>query len=416
MKSIHDTIRTCALPRLSPGVECRFSTNAHAARAVSPVPNRGTQLASLLPHTAPRRLDGPGSRRLKMVVIGFGSDNPSVTICQPLLRELAARGHDVLFLEPNPESPIADGNLPPRSFARTECYHSIADLKDRFAEALRHADFILVGSPVADGIAIGEWVTRIAQGVTAFYDLDTPVTLAKLRSGCGDSLSPELISRYHLYLSFTGGPLLEELEQLHHLRMVRPLYGSVDAMAYFPEERPLKWDLGFLGSWHADGQSLLETHLMEPARNWSRGRFVVAGSEYPRATRWSKNVKRFKQVAPGRRRGFYTSQKFTLHLARPTQLHCGFAPSPRLLEAAACATPIITNGWDGLEAFFTPGKEILVTRSSAETLEHLQTLTEIERRQVGYRAREAVLARHTSRQRAQELESYILELLKLQAA
>ena len=49
-------------------------------------------------------------------------------------------------------------------------------------------------------------MTQTARGVTAFYDIDTPVTLAKLHSGEHDYLSPVLIPRYHLYLSFTGAP------------------------------------------------------------------------------------------------------------------------------------------------------------------------------------------------------------------
>ena len=41
----------------------------------------------------------------------------------------------------------------------------------------------MVGSYVPDGVAVGEWVTATAGGITAFYDIDTPVTLAKLERG-----------------------------------------------------------------------------------------------------------------------------------------------------------------------------------------------------------------------------------------
>jgi hypothetical protein len=58
---------------------------------------------------------------------------------------------------------------------------------------VREADFVMVGSYVPEGVAVGEWVTTTAQGMTAFYDIDTPVTLAKLERGDTEYLSPALI-------------------------------------------------------------------------------------------------------------------------------------------------------------------------------------------------------------------------------
>jgi spore maturation protein CgeB len=93
---------------------------------------------------------------------------------------------------------------------------------------VREADFVMVGSYVPEGVAVGEWVTTTARGVTAFYDIDTPVTLAKLERGDTEYLSPALIPRYNLYLSFTGGPTLHRIEQQYGSPMARALYCSVD--------------------------------------------------------------------------------------------------------------------------------------------------------------------------------------------
>ena len=81
----------------------------------------------------------------------------------------------------------------------------------------------------------------------------------------------------------------------------------------------------------------------------------------------------------------------------------GYCPSGRLFEAAACGATILTDRWEGLEIFFEPGREILVTTSTAEVLTALQ-LSQKERRSIGAAARARVLAQHTSEHRAIELE------------
>ena len=43
-------------------------------------------------------------------------------------------------------------------------------------------------------------------------------------------------------------------------------------------------------------------------------------------------------------------------------VRAGWSPSVRLFEAAACGTPIISDRWDGLDAIFAPGRDILLAR------------------------------------------------------
>src|SRR5690606_21854881 len=127
---------------------------------------------------------------------------------------------------------------------------------------------------------VGAWVTAQADGVTAFYDIDTPVTIAKLRRGDYEYISPELIQAYDIYMSFAGGPILEVIKTSWGAPMAVPLYCSVDSELYYPEEQFAEWDLGYLGTYSADRQPALDTLLVEPARA-GRGAFVVAGPGYP---------------------------------------------------------------------------------------------------------------------------------------
>jgi spore maturation protein CgeB len=124
-----------------------------------------------------------------------------------LVRELVARGHSVLFLERDVPWYAASRDLPVPPYGRTVLYTSLEELQDRFTSAVQGADVVIVGSYVPEGVAVGEWVTQTASGVTAFYDIDTPITLANLHHGC-EYLTTALIPRYALYLSFTGGLLI----------------------------------------------------------------------------------------------------------------------------------------------------------------------------------------------------------------
>src|ERR1051326_8985964 len=121
---------------------------------------------------------GSSPPKLRIVILGLSITsswgNGHATTYRGLVRELSARGHDVLFLERDAEWYASNRDLPRPPFGRTELYSDLKDLKHRFAGDIRQADLVIVGSYVADGVAIGDWVTRKAQGVTAFYDIDTP--------------------------------------------------------------------------------------------------------------------------------------------------------------------------------------------------------------------------------------------------
>lgn len=335
--------------------------------------------------------------------------NGHATTYRAVVRHLAARGHHVLFLERDLPWYADNRDMPSPPGAETAIYRSTDELKRRFAGRIREADVVIVGSYVPDGIAIGEWVTTLARGVTAFYDIDTPVTLAKLRNGGAGYLSTDLIPKYNLYLSFTGGPTLELLEREFGANMARPLYCSVDSDHYAPADAEQVWDLGYLGTYSDDRQPSLTELLLRPARGLEDQRFVVAGAQYPETIAWPENVTRITHVPQRQHRSFYNAQRYTLNITRLDMIRAGWSPSVRLFEAAACGTPIVSDHWDGLEEFFQPGRDILIARSARDIAEYLHDLTEAEREAIGARGRGRVLGRHTAAHRARELESFALE-------
>ncbi len=332
--------------------------------------------------------------------------NGHATTYRALLAALAARGHEILFLERDRPWYRENRDLPRPSFCRVALYNSVAEL-DQYEAEVREADAVIVGSFVPEGVQVAEWVLRTASGATAFYDIDTPITLAKLAARDHEYLEPKLIPRFDSYLSFTGGPSLELLEETYGARAAHALYCSVDPSAYYPEPQPLRWDLGYLGTYSEDRQGTLQELLLEPAERLPERRFTVVGPMYPGDLQWPPNVERRPHLSPAEHRAFYNAQRFTLNVTRADMIKAGWSPSVRLFEAAACGVPIISDAWSGLETFFTPGREILVAGSQAEVCEILQHLPEQERAEIGLRARARVLARHTAAHRAAELESLL---------
>lgn len=387
---------------------------------ISAVAERDPSLTTERLLTPPRSLLGrnllqPERPQLRIVIVGpsltTSPGTGSTSIYRGLVRELSARNHDVLFLERAAEKRSGQ-KLRPAEAGRVEEYLDLKELKNRHAAEVRDADFVLVSSQIADAAEIGSWITRHAQGATAFYDHNAPETVMGLDQNRPGPVSAELIARYDLYFSFTGGPLLDLLENEFGVRAARPLYPAADARYFFPGYTNQTWDFGYLGKFSDDSLPVLERLLIEPARRWKEGMFLVAGSAYPRSTRWPDNVKRSLHISSQKRRAFYNSQRFTLDIISPEAAAVGYSPSLRLFEAAACGTPVITEFWPGLDTFFAPHEEILISHSPDETLIYLEEISEVDRRRLGYRARERVLARHTSRHRAAELEGYVLEVLR----
>ena len=345
---------------------------------------------------------------MKLVVLGLSLSsswgNGHATTFRALLKAFAARGHDILFLERDVPWYAAHRDLPDPGFCRLAYYSDFAGL-EAWREEVAAADAVMLGSYVPEGVAVARWIADAANGTTAFYDIDTPVTLAKLERGDFEYVSPEVIPLFDVYCSFTGGPTLDRLEQQFGSPMARPLYCSVDPDAYAPLDTPKKWDLSYLGTYSDDRQPVLERLLVAPARARPDLRFVVAGPQYPADIDWPANVERIEHLPPAEHRGFYAASRFTLNVTRADMVRAGWSPSVRLFEAAACGTPIISDVWQGLDELFVPDREIILADGTQAVLAALER----DGAEVGEAARQRVLAAHTAAHRAAELESHLIE-------
>jgi len=350
---------------------------------------------------------------VKIVICGLAITsswgNGHATTYRALVRALDARGHKVVFFERDLEWYASNRDMPEPSFCRVHIYERWQDVRPLLRRELADAHVAIVGSYFPDGNAAVTEVLDSPASVKAFYDIDTPITISKLQSGDEEYLRRDQVPGFDIYFSFTGGPVLREIESKFGARRAVPLYCSFDPNRYHLCEMDPKYkcDLSYMGTYAPDRQEQLTQLLCQPAENLPEKNFIVAGPQYPREIQWPQNVKRIIHLEPKLHPPFYCSSRLTLNITRKQMIHMGYSPSVRLFEAAGCGAAIISDTWAGLESFFVPGREILLAGSKEDVIEYLLNLSDKEARQIGRRSQERVLAEHSAEKRAIQFEEYV---------
>jgi spore maturation protein CgeB len=346
---------------------------------------------------------------VKLVVFGLTISsswgNGHATLWRGLASALARLGLSVTFFERDLPFYAPHRDLFEVPGGELRLYREWEELLPHARGALAACDIAMVTSYCPDGAAAGELVSSSRARLKVFYDMDTPVTLERARQGSPvEYIGPRGLRDYDLVLSFTGGDALTALRDLLGARRTATLYGSVDPSVHHPVEGKdhYRSDLSYLGTYAANRQQALETLFLDPARKLPGRKFLIGGAQYPPDFPWLPNVFFVRHLPPSEHPAFYCSSRLTLNVTRAPMAAMGWCPSGRLFEAAACGTPVLSDDWEGLETFFTPGEEILVARTAAEAQEALaRSPAELER--IGSAARERALSDHTADRRAREL-------------
>jgi spore maturation protein CgeB len=353
---------------------------------------------------------------MKIVVFGLTISsswgNGHATLWRGLCRALARRGHRVVFFEHDVPYYAGNRDLLEVPGGELVLYGDWETVRPRAAEEVADAEVAMVTSYCPHGIGATELVLDAARGARLFYDLDTPVTLSRVKSGEATSyIGPHGFSGFDLVLSYTGGAALDLLQAALGARRVAPLYGHVDPEIHRPAA-PLNHyqsDLSYLGTYAADRQSALETLFVEPARRRPGRRFLIGGAQYPQDFPWASNISFVRHLPPPEHPAFFSSSRLTLNVTRLAMAEMGWCPSGRLFEASACGVPILTDPWEGLDAFFEPDREIVVARTTEEAVAALD-LDDAELRRIAEASRERTLEEHTSDRRAAQFEALLAEI------
>lgn len=359
---------------------------------------------------------------MKVVICGLSITsswgNGHATTFRSLAQALHARGHRIVFFERDCEWYASNRDMPEPPFCRVYVYDRWNDVVSLLRKELADADVAMVGSFFPDGLNAVDEILNSVSPIKAFYDIDTPITIAKLRDGDAEYLRRDQIPGLDVYFSFTGGKMLRELEGKFGAAHAVPLYCSFDPDRYHSRASDLRYecDLSYMGTYAPDRQPKLEGLFCDPARTLSEKQFVVAGPQYPSGLPWPRNVRRIIHLEPEFHPYFYSSSLFTLNLTRDEMVQAGYSPSVRLFEAAGCGTAIISDYWPGIETFFVPDEEILLASSCADVTSLLTNLSAAEARKIGQRAQDRVLAEHSAQRRAIEFEEAIAAKTLTQSA
>ena len=350
---------------------------------------------------------------MKIVVFGLSVTsswgNGHATTYRALLAALQRRKHRIVFFEKDEEWYASNRDLPEPDFCEVRLFNDWRAVLPSVRRELADCDVAMLGSFFPEGIRAAEEIIAAKKPVKIFYDIDTPITLNSLRAGGAAYLKPQQIRGFDLYLSFTAGPILAQLQREFGARRALPLYCSFEPENYYPRRvfRRYGCDLSYMGTYASDRQAKVDELLTLPAQELPQRRFIIAGSQYPSKLRWPKNVRAIRHLSPRWHPHFYSSSRLTLNLTRQGMVEWGYSPSVRLFEAAGCGCPIISDAWPGLDTIFTVGEEVLVAECSQHVIQAVEQTDDAQLRRMGARARERVLEEHSSARRAEQFESYV---------
>ncbi|HEU4654074.1 MAG TPA: glycosyltransferase [Steroidobacteraceae bacterium] len=346
---------------------------------------------------------------MKITIFGLSISsswgNGHATLWRGLCKALAQLGHRVVFFER--DVPYYANNRDAHSFDDIDLvlYASWDAIEHRAWRELATSDAAIVTSYCPDAIAAGESIFESSRPISVFYDLDTPVTLSQMRKGIlVPYIGPRGLRDYEMVLSYTGGAALEQLRRYLGAKRARPLYGHVDPDLHHraPIDSRFRSHLSYLGTYAADRQHLVDEFFIEAARARPQSSFLLGGAQYPTAIDWPNNVSFVEHVPPSAHAAFFSSSQLTLNVTRAAMAEMGWCPSGRLFEAAACGATLVSDTWEGLEEFYSPGHEILLAENRSDVLAALDMdAAEIQR--IGAAARERTLDEHTCHDRARVL-------------
>jgi spore maturation protein CgeB len=360
---------------------------------------------------------------MKLVIFGLSVSsswgNGHATLWRGLCRALANRGHRVVFFERDVPYYAATRDL----FALPGGAELILydDWPEKLPAARRHvddADVAIVTSYCPDAINATTLILDSRTPLKVFYDLDTPITLARLAAGEPvEYIGPRGLIDFDLVLSYTGGRSLEDLRCCLGARAVAPLYGSVDPIVHSPVTRDLRYqaDLSYLGTFAPDRADTLRRLFVEPARRLPGHKFLLAGAMYDQQFPWQPNIFFVNHLPPAEHPAFYCSSRLTLNVTRRAMAETGYCPSARLFEATACGAAVLSDAWEGIEQFFEPESEILLARETGQAVEAIDRSPE-ELARVAAAARARTLSAHTADARAAELEHILSGVRRGQVA
>lgn len=339
--------------------------------------------------------------------------NGAATYYRGMLGELAKRGWEVVFFEPDAFERQQHRDIDPPDWAEVVVWENSLEACREVMRRASEADVVVKASGVGvfDDELLGVFDHARPDALTIFWDVDAPATLAEMRAAPEHALKRALPAIDQV-LTYGGGPPVIEAYLAMGARACRPIYNALDPTTHHPVARETRFsvDLALLANRLPDREARIERFFLEPAAMLPDRTFLLGGAGWHDKP-MPPNVRTLGHVGTGDHNAFNGSPLAVLNVARDSMAEVGFSPATRVFEATGAGACLITDWWEGIEQFLEPDVEVLVARDGAEVAAHLRDLTPERARAIGDAARRRVLRDHTYAQRAEEADALFRALL-----
>jgi spore maturation protein CgeB len=352
-----------------------------------------------------------------MNIAFFGSSlvsaywNGAATYYRGIVRALAERGHRVTFYESDAYDRQKHRDIADPPWARVVVYgHAGTDEVERCLAEAASSDLIVKcsGNGVFDELLEARVPDlRGSRNLVAFWDVDAPATLDRVRQNPADPFRP-LIPRYDLVLTYGGGPPVVDAYTALDAKQCTPIYNGLDPTTHHPADRDERFagDLGFLGNRLPDREARVEEFFLRAAALLPEKRCLIGGNGWHDKP-MPPNVNDVGHVYTRDHNAFNCTPLAVLNVNRESMARYGYSPATRVFEAAGAGACLITDAFVGVEEFFEPGTELLVATSGDDVAEHVRRLTPGRARQVGQAALRRALSSHTYAHRVAQFEALL---------
>ena len=340
--------------------------------------------------------------------------NGAATYYRGLLRDLASRGWDVTFYEPDAFDRQSHRDMDPPEWARSVVYEATTEGLRRVLAEAPAADVVVKASGVGvfDAELIGGIISHSrSDALRLFWDVDAAATLEEMRAA-NDHPVRSALPLLDMVMTYGGGPPVIAAYTAAGARVIHPIYNALDPTTHHPvpPEPRFAADLGFLANRLPDREARVEAFFLDAAARLPERSFLIGGNGWHDKA-MPPNVRAIGHVGTRDHNAFNTSPLAVLNVARDSMAAMGFSPATRVFEAAGAGGCLITDAWEGIELFLHPDTEVLVARDGREVAEHVAALTPERARAIGDAARRRILAEHTYERRGAEVDAILREAL-----
>ncbi|MEA2759397.1 MAG: hypothetical protein QOH65_2010 [Methylobacteriaceae bacterium] len=339
--------------------------------------------------------------------------NGAATYYRGIIRDLAGRGYDVTFYEPDAYDRQAHRDIDPPDWCRVVVYPATIEHMKEVAARAAEADIVVKASGV--GVFDNELLESVmdaarADAIRIFWDVDAAATVAELR-GDPDHPLHKALPDLETVLTYGGGPPIVAAYRSLGARNCRPIYNALDPDTHHPvpPDDKFRCDLAFLANRLPDRERRVEEFFLSAAEQLPERSFLLGGAGWE-DKRKATNVRYIGHVPTRDHNVFNATPIAVLNVARDSMASLGYSPATRVFEAAGAAACIVTDAWEGVELFLQPGKEILVARDGRDVAALIGELTPGRAAEIGRRALARILREHTYAHRGAEVDAFFRKL------